>query len=1410
MRTKTFTFLLAFLISATSLLSQEREVNKDGNYKGVIRIKIENSLVQQFDDLHEKKAHTTNQITQSNEGYVKTNVQTLDAKNKKFNATNYERVFRHAGKFEKRHREFGLHKWYEITFDSKAEVNQLVSEYGKIKQVEIAEAKPEMHLFDHDPHKKKEIKSSFTGSPNDTRYDEQWHYNNTGQTGGTEDADIDLPEAWEVEAGNSNVIVAIEDQGVDVDHEDLKGNMWVNEDETPNNGVDDDNNGYVDDYHGYNFAADQGAIQAGDHGSHTGGTVAAETNNGTGVAGIAGGTGNDDGVRLMSVQVFSSSGNGGFEEAFTYSADMGAHISQNSWGGGGESQAINDAIDYFIANGGSSSGPMDGGVVVVAAGNNNESSGASTWPAQYESAIAVAATNHNDVRSYYSNYGSWVDISAPGGETNSATQEGVLSCNNGGYQFMQGTSMACPHVSGVAALIVSKFAGNITPSEVRSKLINNTDPIDDLNPDYSGQLGSGRLNAYAALTGNSDQPDASFCTSKGSDASYEWISEVSIGSFTNSSDGAGYTDFTNKTVELTAGQSYDITLTPGFSDSSYEEYWKIWIDYNNDTTFSSDELAYDAGSTSSSAVSGTISVPSDASGTVRMRVSMKYNGAQTACETFDYGEVEDYNVNISSGSSDTEAPTAPTNLASSNVTETSVDLTWDASSDNVGVDHYTVFKDGSSIGTTSNTSYSVTGLSASTTYTFTVKAEDAAGNVSNASNAIDVTTNSSADTEAPTAPTNLASSNVTESSVDLTWDASSDNVGVDHYTVYKDGSSVGTTANTSYSVTGLSASTTYTFTVKAEDAAGNVSAASNALDVTTQSSADTEAPTAPTNLASSNITETSVDLTWDASTDNVGVDHYTVFQDGSSIGTTASTSYSVTGLTAATTYTFTVKAEDAAGNVSAASNALDVTTSDGSVTYCSSQGENSSYEWISNVEIGSFSNSSQGAGYSDFTNQTVELTAGSSYNITLTPGFSGSSYQEYWKIWIDFNGDKDFEDSGELVYDAGSTSSSAVSGTIDIPSDASGSTRMRVSMKYNGEQTACESFSYGEVEDYTVSFSGGSDDTEAPTAPANLASSNVTESSVDLSWDASSDNVGVDHYTVFKDGSSVGTTANTSYSVTGLSAATTYTFTVKAEDAAGNVSSASNSVDVTTNESTVSYCSSNGENTNYEWIDLVELGSISNSTSSDGGYADYTNLSTDLTTGSNVTIYFSAGFASSSYTEYWHVWIDFDHNGTFESDEEVVSGSSSSSDKLSGSFDVPTDATTGQTRMRVTMKYNSAASPCETFNYGEVEDYTVNITNSTSNYYLTDEGDATKLKNSDAETGISVYPNPANENITLNIKAGERNTTVSIYNTKGSLVKTLPINHSERQINISELPSGTYILKVADEKEPFVKQFIKK
>ncbi|MEA3316757.1 MAG: GEVED domain-containing protein, partial [Bacteroidota bacterium] len=810
-----------------------------------------------------------------------------------------------------------------------------------------------------------------------------------------------------------------------------------------------------------------------------------------------------------------------------------------------------------------------------------------------------------------------------------------------------------------------------------------------------------------------------YCTSEGSNYSYEWISNIEIGTFSNSSDAAGYSDYTNQTLNLTAGESYDITLTPSFSGSSYDEYWKIWIDLNYDGDFDdANENVFDAESMSKTAVTGTITIPVDnADVTTRMRVTMKYNGAPTACESsFDYGEVEDYHINISQSSGgDTEAPTAPTNLSSSNITET----------------------------------------------TFT-----------------------------------------------LSWNASSDNEGVSAYDIYKNGTLLASTANTSYNVSGLTEATSYSFYVKAKDDAGNISDASSTLNVTTATTPDTEAPTAPGNLTSSNVTESSATLSWDASSDNEAVNSYDIYKDGSYLANTSSLNYSVTGLSSATTYSFYVKAKDDAGNVSDASSSISVTTDDVVAEYCSSRGNNYSYEWISKVEIGTYSNTSNAAAYTDFTSENITLEAGTSVDINLTPAFSGSTYNEYWKFWIDYNNDKVFDETTELVFDAGSLSKSAVSGTITIPSSATGTTRMRVSMKYNGEQTPCEAFSYGEVEDYSVTFGEAIPDTDAPSIPANLVASNITQTSATISWDASNDNVGVDAYEVFKNGISQATVSSTTYNASGLSAATSYEYTVKAKDEAGNTSAASNVLSFTTSNEELNYCSTKGNNVNYEWIDLVELGSINNTTAADGGYADYTNLSTNLTLGAETTIYLSCGFNSSSYTEYWHVWIDYDHSGTFDSDEEMVAGSSSSDAKLSASFTVPTDALLGATRMRVTMKYNAAATACETFSYGEVEDYTVNITGTMSSYFTKNASNATVLGNEDP-TSIKVYPIPANNYINVEVVNGIKYGAVNIYNINGMLVKAANIQGNETEINISKLPAGSYIIRIDDEKEAMVKRFIK-
>ena len=273
---------------------------------------------------------------------------------------------------------------------------------------------------------------------------------------------------------------------------------------------------------------------------------------------------------------------------------------------------------------------------------------------------------------------------------------------------------------------------------------------------------------------------------------------------------------------------------------------------------------------------------------------------------------------------DTQAPSAPTNLAYSSLTQASLTLTWTISTDNVGVTGYDVYRDGVKINGSNvmGSSYPVTGLSASTLYTFYVTSKDAAGNSTNSSN-LNVTT---PDTQAPSAPTNLAAANLTQSSLTLSWSASTDNVGVTGYDVYRNGVKINGSniAVTSFNVTGLSASTSYAFYVVAKDAASN-STNSSTLNVTTP---DTQSPTAPTNLASSAVTQTTLTLSWTASTDNVSVIGYDMYRNGIKINGSniTATSYIVTGLTAATSYSFYVIAKDAAGNTSLASTTLHVTT----------------------------------------------------------------------------------------------------------------------------------------------------------------------------------------------------------------------------------------------------------------------------------------------------------------------------------------------------------------------------------------------------------------------------------------------------------------------------------------------------
>ncbi|MCX6210556.1 MAG: S8 family serine peptidase, partial [Bacteroidetes bacterium] len=374
------------------------------------------------------------------------------------------------------HKKYNLDKWFFLEFDTTQNVKELIASLQQTHFFEVVEPVYKKHLLD--------ANNGATFLPNDPRLNEQWHYNNTGQGLGKVGKDIKLIDAWDIETGKPQVIVAIHDIGVQLDHPDLAQNILPNK--------------------SFNFITNNNIINPGNHGTHTAGTIAAVNNNGIGVSGIAGGNGNiNSGARIMSLQIFDINSNGfvsgNFAESFIYAADNGAAISSNSWAydeDGLYELSVMDAIDYFIENGGGNA--IQGGLAIFAAGNVSKS--IRYFPSSYDRVICVAATNNRDEKTWYSTYGNWVDIAAPGGEDRAGALSQVLSTTSGsGYTTDQGTSMACPHVAGVAALVASKLMGKASASDVRDILLSTTDNIDSLNTSFIGLIGTGRLNAYRAL-----------------------------------------------------------------------------------------------------------------------------------------------------------------------------------------------------------------------------------------------------------------------------------------------------------------------------------------------------------------------------------------------------------------------------------------------------------------------------------------------------------------------------------------------------------------------------------------------------------------------------------------------------------------------------------------------------------------------------------------------------------------------------------------------------------------------------------------------------------------------------------------------------------------------------------------------
>ena len=460
---------------------------------------VSNQIIVKFKKESKDKIKTDQQQTISPQNL---GIQSLDDLNKELNVQKFEKLAKSSTKSKK---DSEIFDYYIVTLPYEEKV--VSKDYKKDKKTKkekvefnpkvssaeedelINQLEKTLKKYKNDPNveyvQPNYIYKTTSTVPNDEHYNELWAM-----------PKIQAPEAWDTTTGSSDVTVAVIDTGVDYNHEDLSANIWTNENETPDNGIDDDSNGYIDDYYGWDFRNDdKDPMDDHGHGTHCSGTIAAVGNNNIGVAGVTWNT------KIMSLKFLSASGSGSSSDgasAIIYAADSGADVLSNSWGGGGQSQVITDAITYAH--------DQKGCVVVAAAGNDDEDV-YGHYPANINDVITVAATDSSDQKASFSNYGSKIDVAAPGVDIVSLRAPGTDMYGDGNhfipdgdpnakYYRASGTSMACPHVSGLAALILANNP-SLNNEEVRQVIKKSGDDLGDTG--WDRYFGTGRINAYNAL-----------------------------------------------------------------------------------------------------------------------------------------------------------------------------------------------------------------------------------------------------------------------------------------------------------------------------------------------------------------------------------------------------------------------------------------------------------------------------------------------------------------------------------------------------------------------------------------------------------------------------------------------------------------------------------------------------------------------------------------------------------------------------------------------------------------------------------------------------------------------------------------------------------------------------------------------
>ncbi len=729
----------------------------------------------------------------------------------------------------------------------------------------------------------------------------------------------------------------------------------------------------------------------------------------------------------------------------------------------------------------------------------------------------------------------------------------------------------------------------------------------------------------------------------------------------------------------------------------------------------------------------------------------------------------------------------PTSINASDISFNTATINWDGTD---GTDEYIlrIRKSGTSAWsnyTASNNSYALSELLDNTTYQVQV-----ASVCGTESSDYSVTYYFSTLEELEVScliPSGLDAVFVSDAVAILQWNEQS---GAEYYTVkYRilGGTiwSPNVTFENSTELTGLMPATSYEFVVKVKCADGVSTAYSPAQTFTTQTSVIC---TVPTELETTPTSDDQVVLSWMDVADNYLIAYKETVSSSWVTVNVSDNAYTLSGLDPCKGYNFRVRSLCGSSNesdysdlVTAVSPGCDSGTMPDN---CLSQGYNANYEYIAGVNLNTLNNTTgSNAGYGDFTAMTTELSKGSTYAITLSPGYASSAYNEYWRVWIDFNKDGDFSDAGEMVYDAGQVSNTIVTGNIVIPDYATlGLTRMRVSMRYNEAAGPCEFFSYGEVEDYGVIIMPASEEEEETAAPAAIYcdaySTNANYEYIDnVTVEGGINNTtgsnggyldatdkvayvqagstvsfsltpgfATNAYNEFwgvyidwnQDGSFNGPNELVYSSNVGSSNTINGVFTVptNAEDGItrmritmkynsvagpcdifnyGEVEDYSIAVNMEADEeeapvTVVNYCTSAGNNSNYEWIEGFSMGDINNQSGNDSGYGLYNFMSTTLTSGNTYSATLIPGYAASPYPEYWRIWIDLNGDGDFsDANELVYDMGEAKKNTQTADVVIPAVSESVTTRMRVSMRYKYAPEACEDFNYGEVEDYTVNI-----------------------------------------------------------------------------------------------------